>query len=377
MKFDEAFVLMPHGSHEEYSGGVRESDFVYHEIIRSGIMRSVEGGPTPAINRETDRSQGGSITASLVRSIVNADVVVVDVTGRNSNVFLELGMRYATRSKVTILIAQEGTPIPFDIKDYRYIQYSRFEPEAARAKIAAFIREGLSGHYHSDSVVFDVFREMSVIIPGVAQSYGQAAPELTDSMSWDDYMQRVDRLCSYLRPPFMEGHFVPDAVLGITNGGMIVAELIGKNLFGGTQIPILSLWAHRATRKRGPMVYFDNGFNELTVKGISSFCSEKHPDTSAMILLLDDHAATGKTAMQAIHYLESRLDRPTIVFAPLVASLKLLDVDLLESYLPYEASSADGRRLFGVSKKEFAQHVQTKREYFPYLKKRIRTHESK
>ena len=40
------------------------------------------------ITREVDRNQTGSITAAIVKSIAKADVAVVDITGRNPNVFL-------------------------------------------------------------------------------------------------------------------------------------------------------------------------------------------------------------------------------------------------------------------------------------------------
>lgn len=134
MKVFETFVLMPFGTNNEYSGGTTESDYVYKEIIEPGVIEaanqlnqlssdeSPQSRVHPKIIREVDRNQTGSITSAIVKSIAKADVVVVDITGRNPNVFLELGIRYALRSKVTVLLAQIGTQIPFDIKVYRYIE---------------------------------------------------------------------------------------------------------------------------------------------------------------------------------------------------------------------------------------------------------------
>ena len=151
----KTFILMPFGANGEYEGKEKESDYVYCEIIVPGVkMVSDSIDPKRDIKREVDRNQAGSITATLVKSIVVSDVVIVDITGRNPNVFLELGMRYALRNKVTILMAQEGTKIPFDIKGYRYIEYNRFEPQKARVALAEFIQEGLSSRVYSDSVVF-------------------------------------------------------------------------------------------------------------------------------------------------------------------------------------------------------------------------------
>jgi len=165
MKTFDTFVLMPFGASGEYSGGATESEYVYKEIIEPSVVEATNRlntgsyndssniGSRPKIVREVDRSQSGSITASIVRSIAKADVVIVDITGRNPNVFLELGIRYALRSKVTILLAQIGTQIPFDIKVYRYIEYDHFRPAEARKQIIDAIQQGLSDDMTSDSVV--------------------------------------------------------------------------------------------------------------------------------------------------------------------------------------------------------------------------------
>ncbi len=136
----ETFVLMPYGSGGEYREGVNESNFIFHEIICEGVKRAAQDSDWfPAIQREVDRSQAGSITTTLVESIVKSEIVIVDITGRNANVFLELGIRYGLRDRITLLLAQEGTDIPFDIRGYRYIAYNPFKPELAREKIKDFL----------------------------------------------------------------------------------------------------------------------------------------------------------------------------------------------------------------------------------------------
>jgi len=154
----EVFVLMPFGSSAEYEGGPDESDCVFSEIISPGVDRAYERLEAAAaasasppydactITREVDRNQSGSITAKIVQALASADVVVVDITGRNPNVFLELGMRYAMRSKVTVLLAQTGTQIPFDVHGYRYIEYSKYRPGEARERLAQFPLTHIAEH---------------------------------------------------------------------------------------------------------------------------------------------------------------------------------------------------------------------------------------
>jgi hypothetical protein len=154
----EVFVLMPYGANGEYKGGIDESNFVFEEIICSGVHDAMSDlAVTPRMHREVDRNRAGSITRSLVNSLVKADIVVVDLTGKNPNVFFELGIRYGLRDKITILIAQEETEIPFDIRGYRYIPYSPFRPREVRQQLADFIREALSDRSYSDSLVFETF----------------------------------------------------------------------------------------------------------------------------------------------------------------------------------------------------------------------------
>ena len=79
---------------------------------------------------------------------------------------------YVAFNEVTILMAQIGTQVPFDINVYRYIEYHHFKPSEARKQIADAIREGLSGPLKSDSIVFDALPNMLVSIPELRKSWG-------------------------------------------------------------------------------------------------------------------------------------------------------------------------------------------------------------
>jgi len=54
--------------------------------------------------------------------ILSAEVVVADITGRNANVFYELGIAH-TLGKPVILITQTTEDIPFDLNRYRHVIY--------------------------------------------------------------------------------------------------------------------------------------------------------------------------------------------------------------------------------------------------------------
>ncbi len=62
------------------------------------------------------------IIDDIISQIKKSNIIIADITVRNANVYYELGYAHALGKKV-ILIAQEGTEIPFDIAYIRYLTY--------------------------------------------------------------------------------------------------------------------------------------------------------------------------------------------------------------------------------------------------------------
>ena len=64
-----------------------------------------------------------NIIQDIIEGIYQADVIIADLTGLNANVFYELGLAHAMNKKV-IIITQDLSELPFDIKSYRANEYS-------------------------------------------------------------------------------------------------------------------------------------------------------------------------------------------------------------------------------------------------------------
>ncbi|MFZ1685296.1 MAG: hypothetical protein WAU88_14365 [Candidatus Zixiibacteriota bacterium] len=64
----------------------------------------------------------GFILADIQRGISEASIVIADVTPQNQNVFYELGYAHALH-KPTILLAERGKQLPFDVAGYRCLFY--------------------------------------------------------------------------------------------------------------------------------------------------------------------------------------------------------------------------------------------------------------
>jgi nucleoside 2-deoxyribosyltransferase len=67
-------------------------------------------------------NQPGIIFQDIQRKIEDAKVVIAEITAPNQNVYDEVGYAHAL-NKPTILLAQRGRDLPFDIRSDRVIFY--------------------------------------------------------------------------------------------------------------------------------------------------------------------------------------------------------------------------------------------------------------
>lgn len=74
--------------------------------------------------RVDEVARPGSITRDIVEGIIDAEVVIADLTGQNPNVFYELGIAHSVGNK-TIMTAQAIADVPFDIRSYRVLIYQQ------------------------------------------------------------------------------------------------------------------------------------------------------------------------------------------------------------------------------------------------------------
>jgi hypothetical protein len=72
--------------------------------------------------RADDIWENETIIQDIVSLIDRSAVVICDCTGRNSNVFYEIGIAH-TLGRETILITQSESDVPFDLRHLRYLKY--------------------------------------------------------------------------------------------------------------------------------------------------------------------------------------------------------------------------------------------------------------
>jgi tetratricopeptide (TPR) repeat protein len=111
------FVIMPYG------GASEERERHYSGVFHSIIKAAAERAGFEAMRSDT-AGEPGNITQAVIRDLLDADIVIADLTEANANVFFELGVRHAFRKSGTVHIVDEKHNLPFDVHQYRAIKYS-------------------------------------------------------------------------------------------------------------------------------------------------------------------------------------------------------------------------------------------------------------
>lgn len=90
-------------------------------IIDAAVMPSVADEYTVIVPHRMYETT--TITKQIYQNISKCDLVIANLTGLNPNVMYELAIRFCI-GKPVIIIAEEGTVLPFDVKDHRTIFYT-------------------------------------------------------------------------------------------------------------------------------------------------------------------------------------------------------------------------------------------------------------
>ena len=116
--------------------------------VYEAIKCAVESDPWNFVCRRADDFfRGGHLLADVLRGIGEAQSIIADLTGRNPNVFYELGIAHMVKqpSKIVLLTRDTGS-LPFDVQSFRCIQYT--QTIQAAKKLQEDIRRALNEVAH-------------------------------------------------------------------------------------------------------------------------------------------------------------------------------------------------------------------------------------
>jgi tetratricopeptide (TPR) repeat protein len=107
------FVAMPYGIKEEINFNRVYSDLIKPALINEGFE----------VFRADEEISAGNIRTDMFQELLLADLVVVDLSIDNPNVWYELGVRHGLRSRGVVLLKCRQDRMPFDVYTDRTLSY--------------------------------------------------------------------------------------------------------------------------------------------------------------------------------------------------------------------------------------------------------------
>jgi Tetratricopeptide Repeats-Sensor len=143
------------------SGKTFDLDKSYRILIKPAVQAA---GATCV--RADDIVHAEVIDIPMYEQLLQADLVVADLSTLNANAFFELGVRYALRRRATIAIAESGFKNPFDTNHIATLPYEHLgkgidaeEAKRFKAKLTKLCKTVLN-NARTDSPVYTYIRDL-------------------------------------------------------------------------------------------------------------------------------------------------------------------------------------------------------------------------
>jgi hypothetical protein len=188
----KCFVVMGFGEKTDLATGrTLDLDKTYRVIIR----QAVEAAGLECI-RADDVIHSGLIEKPMYQLLLEADIVIADLSTSNANTLYELGVRHALRPHMTIVMAEKQFKFPFDLRNLMIRPYEHLgkgidaeEADRMRGELKKAI-EQLLANPEIDSPVYEFLphlREWNVAVapaddvrPESAETVDVTSTELMD-----------------------------------------------------------------------------------------------------------------------------------------------------------------------------------------------------
>jgi hypoxanthine-guanine phosphoribosyltransferase len=214
------------------------------------------------------------------------------------------------------------------------------------------MREAEEDKFRNDSLVSEVLGEYEIIFKNKNK----------DDMPLEYFMERIKKIALMLKDKAMlkaspnkatkAFGYAPDAIVGISNGGMVFADLLHRaNIYKQHKCAFYSLWASRDH----PGKYFHSNANECMLKGIME--DVKKPAEDVRLLLVDDNVSGGDTSKQAITFIRDKIPGVHVRFLPLFFNrediLDRIETDILWTHRAFNIGREDILGLHFVNYQRF------------------------
>ncbi len=154
------------------------------------------------MRRADELADEGLITNQVIQRLIDGDLVVADLTGRNANVYYELAIRHAAQKPVIHLI-EHGETLPFDVANVRAIAFALSDPDlldAARAGLQSMVSAIEASPRPADNPIHAALRLQALRASEVPQS--ELAGEILEAIG--DMRVQLQALVERTRSPSMD-----------------------------------------------------------------------------------------------------------------------------------------------------------------------------
>ena len=151
------FVVMGFGQKVDFETGRRLNlDSTYHNVIKP----AVEAAGLECV-RADEIVHSGIINTAMYERLLEADLVIADVSTAEPNTFYELGVRHALRPYTTLVVSEDKFKIPAVLANNRVFTYRHLgedigygESRRFTAELTEAIKTTLLKEPHTDSPVY-------------------------------------------------------------------------------------------------------------------------------------------------------------------------------------------------------------------------------
>jgi hypothetical protein len=177
------FVVMGFGVKTDLATG-RQLDL--NKSYKTMIKPAVEAKGLECVRADEIR-HSGAIDVPMYEWLLNADVVIADLSTSNPNALYELGIRHALRPQTTIVISENKLPYPFDLNHVRIASYTHLGDAIDYDEVLRF-RDELSKTLDAvlndpkvDSPIYTFLNELQP--PGLRRQVEAAVQKAADAVS--------------------------------------------------------------------------------------------------------------------------------------------------------------------------------------------------
>ena len=130
------FVIQGFGKKQDYEQGKQFNLDASYAVIKDAIEEAeIE------CHRADELRTNALIDQVMYDELLDADLVVADITTLNFNAGFELGVRYALRPYATLVVGEQGMNFPFDVKHIYIHKYQHLGEDIGYGEAKRFSKE--------------------------------------------------------------------------------------------------------------------------------------------------------------------------------------------------------------------------------------------